>query len=151
MGLWQKAIENRVEIDVKRESVEEEAISRKLRKLLPDLEPKPVPTVKLQRRVDNVIKYGHLLLLRDSQADQWDKVFFVLRPPYLHVHESAGEREVQVINLTGSHVVTSPEVEMLLKRRWAFTVFTPTNSYILQAASENERKDWMSVISTSAE
>lgn len=95
--------------------------------------------------------------------------------PYLHVHENAGEREMQVINLTGSHVITSPEVEMLLKaspltrhrsrmkiafcadkekkkkqRRWAFTVFTPTNSYILQAASENERKEWMSVISTSA-
>lgn len=91
------------------------------------------------------------MLLRDSQADQWEKIFFVLRPPYLHVHESAREREVQVINLTGSHVATSPEVEMLLKRRWAFTVFTPTNSYILQAASENERKDWISVISTSAE
>ncbi|AAW41182.2 kinesin, putative [Cryptococcus deneoformans JEC21] len=151
LGLWQKAIANRVEIDVKRESLEEEAISRKLRKLLPDLEPKPVPTVKLQRRIDNVIKSGHLMLLRDSQADQWEKIFFVLRPPYLHVHESAREREVQVINLTGSYVATSPEVEMLLKRRWAFTVFTPTNSYILQAASENERKDWISVISTSAE
>lgn len=97
-----------------------------------------------------------------------------LTRPYLHVHENAGEREMQVINLTGSHVITSPEVEMLLKaslaqgenqnwflcadkgeqkkkqRRWAFTVFTPTNSYILQAASENERKEWMSVISTSA-
>lgn len=35
--------------------------------------------------------------------------------PYLHVHENAGEREMQVINLTGSHVITSPEVEMLLK------------------------------------
>ncbi|WVO20454.1 uncharacterized protein IAS62_001751 [Cryptococcus decagattii] len=150
LDLWHKAIENRVEIDVKKESVEEEAISRKLRKLLPDLEPRPVPTVKLQRRVDNVIKSGNLVLLRDSQADQWEKTFIVLRPPYLHVHENAGEREVQVINLTGSHVVASPEVEMLLKRRWAFTVFTPTNSYILQAASENERKEWMSVIGTGA-
>lgn len=95
-----------------------------------------------------------------------------LTRPYLHVHENVGEREMQVINLTGSHVVTSPEVEMLLKaspllaedwsffaltrkikikqRRWAFTVFTPTNSYILQAASENERKEWMSVIGTGA-
>lgn len=68
---------------------------------------------------DNVIKSGHLMLLRDSQADQWEKIFFVR--PYLHVHESAREREVQVINLTGSHVATSPEVEMLLKvsHRWA--------------------------------
>lgn len=38
-----------------------------------------------------------------------------LTRPYLHVHENAGEREMQVINLTGSHVVTRPEVEMLLK------------------------------------
>lgn len=38
-----------------------------------------------------------------------------LTRPYLHVHENAGEREMQVINLTGSHVITSPEVEMLLK------------------------------------
>ncbi|ODN82908.1 hypothetical protein L202_01159 [Cryptococcus amylolentus CBS 6039] len=148
--LWNKAISERVKVDITRQGLEEEAVARKLRKLLPDLETKPVPTVKLQPNIDNVIKYGPLLLLRDSTSDRWEKLHFVLRRPYLHVHQSAGQRELQVINLTGSHVTTSPEVEMLLERRWAFTVFTSTNSYILQASSEKERKEWMSVIGTSA-
>ncbi|WVQ70657.1 hypothetical protein IAR50_000179 [Cryptococcus sp. DSM 104548] len=149
--LWKKAMDERVQVDITKETLEEEVMSRKLRKLLPDLETKPVPTVKLQPRVDNVIKYGSLQLLRDSTSDRWEKLHFVLRRPYLHVHKSAGQREVQVINLTGSHVTMSPEVEMLLERRWAFTVFTSTNSYILQASSEKERKEWMSVIGTSSE
>ncbi|WVQ85942.1 hypothetical protein IAT38_008110 [Cryptococcus sp. DSM 104549] len=151
LALWQKEMDTRIKIDIKRESAEEEAVSRKLRQLLPDLEPKLVPTVRLQPRIETVIKNGPLMLLRDSQANVWEKLVFVLRRPYLHVHEAAGQREVQVINLSKAHVVTSPDVEMLLERRFAFTIFTPTNSYILQASSEKEVKEWMSVISTSSE
>ncbi|WVO17419.1 hypothetical protein L204_105111 [Cryptococcus depauperatus] len=151
VALWRKAIENRIKIDIKKESPEEEAVSAKLRKLLPDLEPKPVPIVTLQPIVKNIIKSGNLNLLRNSQADTWEKLFFVLKSPYLHVHQNANQRDVQVINLNGSHAVPSPEVEMLLGRSWAFTLFTSTNSYILQAGSEKERREWMSVISTSAE
>jgi hypothetical protein len=34
--------------------------------------------------------------------------------PFLHVHPTASEREVQVINLTKATVVPSPDVELLL-------------------------------------
>ncbi|WWD20715.1 hypothetical protein CI109_105191 [Kwoniella shandongensis] len=151
LELWEKEMDYRFSIDITKQSAEEETVSKKLRKLLPDLEPKLVPTVKLVQRVDTVIKSGHLMLLRDSQADEWEKLFFALRRPYLHVHENGSEREIQVINLTKAHVAASPDVEMLLNRRWAFTIFTPTNSFILQASSDKNLKDWMSVISTSCE
>lgn len=52
----------------------------------------------------------------------------------------------------------SPDVEMLLgvsfigpdvaniQRRYAFTVYTPTNSYIIQAQGPYELLSWMTVI-----
>ncbi|WVF68191.1 hypothetical protein IAT40_002956 [Kwoniella sp. CBS 6097] len=151
LTLWQKEMDHRVVIDVHRETAEEEAVSRKLRKLIPDLEPKLIPTVTLQRKVGNVVKSGNLMLLKDSQANVWAKFLFVLKRPYLHIHENASSREIQVINLTKAHVTTSPDVELLLERKWAFTIFTPTNSYILQASSEKEMKEWISVISATCE
>ena len=48
-------------------------------------------------------------------------------------------------------MVPSPDVEALLGRRFAFTIFTPTNSYVLQAANAKELAEWMRVIITSAE
>ncbi|OCF33654.1 kinesin [Kwoniella heveanensis BCC8398] len=151
LDLWRKEMEHRVIIDVHRETAEEEAVSRRLRQLIPDLEPKLVPTVTLQRKVDNIVKSGYLMLLKDSQANVWAKLLFVLRRPYLHIHENANSREVLVINLIKAHVTTSPDVELLLERKWAFTIFTPTNSYILQASSEKEMKEWISVIGATCE
>ncbi|WVQ95660.1 hypothetical protein IAU59_002758 [Kwoniella sp. CBS 9459] len=151
LELWQKEMDHRIAIDVHRETVEEEAVSRKIRQMIPDLEPKLVPAVKLQPKRDHVVKSGNLMLLKDSQANAWSKLLFVLRRPYLHVHENANSREIQIINLTKAHVVTSPDVELLLERKWAFTIFTPTNSYILQASSEKDLKEWVSVISATCE
>jgi kinesin family protein 1 len=76
-----------------------------------------------------------------------------------------------VIHLSKANVTPSPDVEALLgvghplsidisphpratltfQHRFAFTVFTPTNSYVLQAANQKELDDWMKVIITSAE
>jgi kinesin family protein 1 len=67
------------QVDVQRASAGEEAVARKMRRLLPDLEPKLVPTVKQLPRSESVIRSGVLMLLRDSQANQWDKLHFVLR------------------------------------------------------------------------
>ena len=61
-----------------------------------------------------VIKQGPMMLLRDSQANQWEKLHFVLRRPYLCVHGGPNEKERQLINLSKGHVVLSPDVEMLL-------------------------------------
>jgi len=73
-----------------------------------------------------VVKSGALVMLHDSKKNEWEKLFFalgryvhsgpaVLRGrPYLHVHPSPHEREIQVINLEKAHVIASPDVEMLL-------------------------------------
>jgi kinesin family protein 1 len=69
---------------------EDEAISRKLRKLMPELETKLVPHVKLAPQVyvpvmirlmgsDTIIKEGTMAILRDSQANRWDKCYFILK------------------------------------------------------------------------
>nr|XP_019007917.1 kinesin [Kwoniella pini CBS 10737]OCF46698.1 kinesin [Kwoniella pini CBS 10737] len=151
LDLWKIEMDRRINIDIKRESPEEEAMSKKLRTLLPELEPKLVPTVKLQPQVETVIKSGNLMLLRDSQNNQWLKLMFILRRPYLHLHENVNSREIQIINLSKATVSTSPEVGTLLGRKFAFTIFTPTNSYILQAGSEKELKEWISVIKTTCD
>jgi hypothetical protein len=70
---------SQIQVDVQRASAGEEAVARKMRRLLPDLEPKLVPTVKQLPRSESVIRSGVLMLLRDSQANQWDKLHFVLR------------------------------------------------------------------------
>jgi predicted DNA-binding protein with PD1-like motif len=76
------------------------------------------------------------MLLRDSQANEWEKLHFELRRsveirtqavsladrggrPYLHVHAAVNERDVQIINLSRANVVTSPDVEILLGVRHA--------------------------------
>nr|XP_019000355.1 kinesin [Kwoniella mangroviensis CBS 8507]OCF63816.1 kinesin [Kwoniella mangroviensis CBS 8507] len=151
LELWKMEMDQRIIINVKKETPEEEAVARKLRQLLPDLEPKLVPTVNIQPKFETVIRTGPLTLLRDSQNNQWSKLIFVLRRPYLHIHETPNSREFQIINLSKANVTQSSDVELLLGRKNAFTIFTPTNSYILQAASEKDMRDWIGVISTSSE
>ena len=83
--------------------------------------------------------------------------------PYLHIHPTYTERPIQIINLTKANITPSPDVEALLgvcpfprigladnQHRFAFTIFTPNNSYVLQAPNAKELNDWMRVIITSA-
>lgn len=78
----------------------------------------------------------------------------------MHLYDSNNERdETGVVNLTGCSVILSPDVEILLEvsitglakltvqRRFAFTIFTRSNSYILHAANAKEMSDWVQVIS----
>ena len=37
------------------------------------------------------------------------------------------------------------------QHRFAFTIFTPTNSYILRTAHQKEMDEWISVISASCD
>jgi kinesin family protein 1 len=77
-------------LQINLEPREDEAISRKLRKLMPELETKLVPHVKLSPKVyvscmtrlmgsDTIIKEGTMAILRDSQANKWDKCYFILK------------------------------------------------------------------------
>ncbi|KAK4688603.1 hypothetical protein P7C73_g1497, partial [Tremellales sp. Uapishka_1] len=122
LSLWEKEMNCRIRLNVKRETPEEEAVARGVRKLLPDLEPRLVPNVKLHHAT-----------------------------PYLLLHLNPNEREIQIVNLSQAHVVSSPDVFQLLSRRFAFTIFTPTNSYIIQAASDKDALGWISAIAISSD
>ncbi|RXK41996.1 kinesin [Tremella mesenterica] len=151
MELWKMELDGRIKINLYKDTAEEMAIAKKYRKMIPELEPKLVPSVKQVTLTQNIIKSGPMMLLRDSQKDHWEKLVFLLRRPYLCVHEKMGEREVQIINLSKASVAPSPDVEILLGHKFAFTIFTPTNSYIVRTATQQDMNSWMSVISTSAE
>ena len=79
VDLWQKEMDHRVKVDLRRRTEEEENALRKLRAIVPDLAPRLVPTVKAVKRVEHVIRQGSLMWLRDSQANEWEKRHFVLR------------------------------------------------------------------------
>jgi kinesin family protein 1 len=104
---------------------------------MPELETKLVPHVKLAPKVyvscmtrlmgsDTIIKEGTMAILRDSQANRWDKCYFILKRyvppsqrtlmdrPYLHIHPTYTERPIQIINLTKANITPSPDVEALL-------------------------------------
>ncbi|KAL7409265.1 hypothetical protein BDY24DRAFT_225208 [Mrakia frigida] len=72
--------------------------------------------------------------------------------PYLHIYDSSSEKEeILVVNLDGAagglvSVVKSPEVEHLLGRKFTFTIFTKSNSYILQSSSDKESAAWISTL-----
>ena len=86
----QRETERLADLKINLEPREDEAISRKLRKLMPELETKLVPHVKLAPKVyvrsmarlmssDTIIKQGTMAILRDSQANEWDKCYFILK------------------------------------------------------------------------
>ncbi|WOO79310.1 Kinesin-like protein [Vanrija pseudolonga] len=146
LSLWQHEMDTRLEFDVERETDAEKEMSNRLRRLVPDLEPRLVPTVRHVTPNESIIKRGTLSLLKDSRKNRWEEAQAVLRPPYLHLHPDVTKRETQVINIADASVVASPDVEMLLGRRHAFTVYTQTNSYIVQAVSARELEEWITVI-----
>ncbi|BEI81426.1 hypothetical protein CcaverHIS002_0205860 [Cutaneotrichosporon cavernicola] len=114
LSLWKREMDTRVEFDVKRETPAEKEMAQRLRELVPDIEPRLVPTVRLISPNDSIIKRGTLALLKDSRTNRWEEANAVLRPPYLHLHPEPNKRETQVINLSQASVVASPDVETLL-------------------------------------
>jgi kinesin family protein 1 len=105
---------------------------------------KLVASTKLMPRSDNSLKKGHLMLLTDANTNQWQKRWFVLRRPYLHLYAHSNEvEEVQVISLTGVKIEQNPDMEALFGRRFTFTLFTSSNSYALAAPSAKELQAWI--------
>ncbi|KAH7912466.1 hypothetical protein BJ138DRAFT_1004364 [Hygrophoropsis aurantiaca] len=94
---------------------------------------------------DGPTKRGHLMILTDAGRDIWEKRWFVLRRPYLHVYTQSNElEEVGVISLHGVNIESDPNKEMLLGRRYSFTLFTAANSHALAAPSSKELQSWTS-------
>ncbi|TIB88541.1 kinesin-like protein [Wallemia mellicola] len=101
------------------------------------------PTVTLQARTETKSKSGYMFHLTNAHSDEWSRRFFVLRRPWLFIYTSSDELdEVGVVNLSSVKLERSREIEDLLQRRNLFTIYSQSNSYILQSANEKELVDW---------
>jgi len=106
---------------------------------------KLISDTKLVPRSDAPIKKGHLMLLTDASQNIWEKRWFVLRRPYLHIYSHSSELdEVGIVNLDGVNVDSDPQKELLLGQRFSFTLFTSANSHALAAPNIKELQSWTS-------
>lgn len=66
-------------------------------------------------RSDIYSKRGYLSLLHDPSSNEWKKLWFVVRRPYLHLYDDSKEtEELMAINLSTIRVEQSPEIEQML-------------------------------------
>ncbi|KAI0786506.1 kinesin-domain-containing protein [Abortiporus biennis] len=106
---------------------------------------KLISQTKLVPLSDQPTKKGHLLIMTDANENIWEKRWFVLRRPYLHMYAHSNEtEELAVINLNGVNIERNPDMEALLGKRFTFTLFTSANSYALSAPSLKELHAWIS-------
>ncbi|THH01771.1 hypothetical protein EW026_g1020 [Hermanssonia centrifuga] len=127
LDLWQKKFGHRGEIVLSQEPAD--------------------PETKVVPRNDGPTKKGHLSVMTDATENRWERRWFVLRRPYLHMYKHSNEiEEVSVINLNGVNIESSPEMEALLGKRFTFNLFTASNSYALAAPSLKELNTWTSIL-----
>ncbi|TFY53427.1 hypothetical protein EVG20_g10118 [Dentipellis fragilis] len=147
LELWQKKFGHRGEIVLSQEPSEtEESVKSAGKDDRESGEPlQLISTTKLVPRSDVPTKKGHLMILLDASQDVWERRWFVLRRPYLHVYKHSNElEEVSVISLNGVNVESNPEMETLLGKQYTFTLFTASNSHALAAPSLKELQSWTS-------
>ena len=67
-------------------------------------------------------------MLRDpSSSNGWQKLWSVVRRPYLHLYDNSKEtEELMAINLSTIRVEQSPEIEQMLGVRFSLTFRRPT-------------------------
>ncbi|KIY73283.1 kinesin-domain-containing protein [Cylindrobasidium torrendii FP15055 ss-10] len=105
---------------------------------------KLVSETKVVARTDSATKKGHLLILTDAGLNIWERRWFVLRRPYLHMYRSSKElEEIGVVSLVGTNVESDPLKEMLLGKPFTFTLFTASNSHALAAPNAKELHSWI--------
>ncbi|KAI0346933.1 kinesin-domain-containing protein [Trametopsis cervina] len=150
LDLWQKKFGHKGEIVLSQEPVESEAASVNSVSRAPSVQStdstmKLISQTKVVPRNDGPTKKGHLMVLIDANENTWERRWFVLRRPYLHVYKHSNEtEEVAVVNLNGVNIESNPEMEALLGKRFTFTLFTSSNSYALAATSQKELESWNS-------
>ncbi|KAF5331735.1 hypothetical protein D9611_007587 [Ephemerocybe angulata] len=89
-------------------------------------------------------KKGHLHILVDAGQNVWERRWFVLKRPYLHMYAHSNElEEIGIISLSGVNVESDPQKESLLGRQFSFTLFTASNSHALAAPSAKELQAWI--------
>lgn len=149
VNLWQKKFGHRGEIVLSQEPVDPEVSSVASASRAPSVQStdsiKLNSQTKIVPRNDGPTKKGHLMVMIDANENTWERRWFVLRRPYLHMYKHSTEvEEVAVVNLTGVNLESNPEMEALLGKRFTFTLFTSSNSYALAAPSQKELDSWTS-------
>ncbi|TFK56261.1 kinesin-like protein [Heliocybe sulcata] len=143
--LWQKKFGHQGEIVISQEPSDASVSSPGVR--TPDSESleslKLIGNAKLVPRSDTPTKKGHLMILADASQNIWEKRWFVLRRPYLHMYSNSNElEELGVVSLSGVNVESNPDMGTLLGRPFSFTLFTSSNSYALSAPNLKELQSW---------
>ncbi|KAI0751639.1 kinesin-domain-containing protein [Daedaleopsis nitida] len=147
LSLWQKRFGHRGEIVISQEPTEPDVLSVTSSKAPSDTGSveslKLNASTKLVPRNDGPTKKGHLMLMIDANENVWERRWFVLRRPYLHMYAHSNEiEEIGVISLAGVNVESNPDMEALLGKKFTFTLFTSSNSYALAAPSQKELQAW---------
>ncbi|ODQ49644.1 kinesin-domain-containing protein [Saitoella complicata NRRL Y-17804] len=98
-------------------------------------------------RTSSVIKTGWLSVL-DSQTQQWNKRWWVLRRPYLFQYTTSGEEEECgfIINLNEARVDHAPAAATDPGVENTFAIYTQWNAVMLQAVNRAEYEDWIARI-----
>ncbi|GLB33311.1 putative TRAFAC class myosin-kinesin ATPase superfamily protein [Lyophyllum shimeji] len=147
LALWQKQFGHRGKIVLTQEpsDPDEPPSSTKLTTDFGSLEGlKLISDTKLIPRSDGATKKGHLMILTDASQDIWERRWFVLRRPYLHIYAHSNEvEEIGVVSLSGVNVENDPHKEYLLGKPFSFTLFTASNSHALAAPNAKELQAWI--------
>ncbi|EED79320.1 predicted protein [Postia placenta Mad-698-R] len=148
LNLWQKKFGHPGEIVISQDPVdpdESSVMSGKTSGTQSTESIKLMSSTKVVPRNDGPTKKGHMMIMVDANENLWEKRWFVLRRPYLHVYAHSNEvEETAIINLSGVNIERNPEMEVLLGKKFTFTLFTASNSYALAAPSLKELQAWTS-------
>ncbi|XP_006459796.1 hypothetical protein AGABI2DRAFT_202190 [Agaricus bisporus var. bisporus H97] len=142
--LWQKQFGHRGKITLSQEPDPEETIPNGKTERMENAEAfKYISETRVIPRSDSTTKKGHLLILSDASQNTWERRWFVLRRPYLHMYAHSNElEELGIISLSGVNVESDPRKESLLGKPYSFTLFTASNSHALAAPSLKELQSW---------
>ncbi|GBE79083.1 kinesin-domain-containing protein [Sparassis crispa] len=148
LDLWQKQFGHRGEIVISQDPTDTDEASVKSGRTSGSQSTeslKLTSTTKVVPRNDGPTKKGHMMIMVDATENIWERRWFVLRRPYLHVYAHSNEiEETGVVNLKGVNIERNREMEALLGKRFTFTLFTASNSYALSAPSLKELHSWTS-------
>ncbi|KAG0695782.1 hypothetical protein DFH29DRAFT_954061 [Suillus ampliporus] len=146
LGLWQKRFGHAGEIILSQVPTETDCATtgKPSTRVLPE-GVKLNSCTTLVPRSDGPTKRGHLLILTDASENIWERRWFVLRRPYLHIYTHSNElEEAGLISLHGANLECDAQKELLLGKQFSFTLFTTANSHALAAPSFKELQSWTS-------
>ncbi|KIK55370.1 hypothetical protein GYMLUDRAFT_47928 [Collybiopsis luxurians FD-317 M1] len=145
LALWQRRFGHLGNIVLSQEPSEEEPFSSTKFMGSDSLDGlKLISETKIIPRSDSATKKGHLLILTDASLGTWEKRWFVLKRPHLHMYTQSNElEEIGIVTLTGVNVESDPLKESLLGKPFSFTLFTSSNSHALAAPNLKEKQSWV--------